>query len=84
MKPIKFPGCNVEFGKDQKEYLPLPSHRANDGCVTTCWKLSLKERLIVLLSGKVFIQILTFNQALQPMLPLVNNPIEIPTGRKGF
>lgn len=25
MKPVKFPGCNTIFGKDQPQYLPLPA-----------------------------------------------------------
>lgn len=77
MKPIEFPGFNITFAKDQPEYLPLPAHiNKEEGIVTTCWNLSFLERIKILLGGKFYIRVLTFNKPLQPILPLVENPIE--------
>ena len=67
MKPIEFLGCNCVYAKDQPEYIPLPAHKSKEGEVTTCWKLSLKERLTVLFKGKLYLSVLTFNKPLQPL-----------------
>ena len=70
MKPIKFPECNVEFAKNQPEYLSLPAHRCpNDarGQIVVCWRLSFRERAILLFTGRLWHSILTFNKPLQPV-----------------
>lgn len=69
MKPIHFPEANIVFAKDQPEYEPLPAFREKGerGEVITCHKLSFKERLIILFSGKVWLAMLTFNQPLTPI-----------------
>ena len=67
MIPIKFKGMNTVFAKDQPEYLPLPAHREEGGQVTTCWKLSIIERVQVLFKGTLWLRTLTFNQPLQPL-----------------
>jgi hypothetical protein len=69
MKPIEFEGQNGVFAKDQPEYLPLPGHITKEGVVTSCWKLSVKERLQILLHGKIWFHTHTFNHPLQPQLP---------------
>jgi len=74
MKPIEFKERNVVYAKDQPEYLSLPAHRMEDGEVITCWKLTLRERLKVLFTGRFWICLLTFNQPLQPVRPDVNKP----------
>jgi hypothetical protein len=68
MKPISFPQANTTYATDQPEYLPLPAHRSADlvGQVTSCWALTWRERLSVLLRGRVFLSVWTFNQPLQP------------------
>ena len=76
MKPIKFKGCNSLYAKDQPEYRPLPAHKSLEGIVTSCWSLSILERVKALLFGRVYIQNLTFNQPLQPQLLSVSNPIK--------
>jgi len=79
MKPI-FPAIPnlpaVIYAKDQPEYLPLPAHRSEDGCVTTRWRLTWKERLQLLFSGELYLQILTFNDPLQPTKMSTELPIE--------
>jgi len=68
MEPITFDQQNVVFAEDQPEYLPLPAWRGPppDGPVVSCWKLSWRERLEVLVGGKVWLKLLTFGSPLQP------------------
>jgi len=66
MNPIEFKEVNVTYAKDQPEYLPLPVHKSKSGDVTSCWALSWKERLMVLIHGKVWLNLMTFNKPLQP------------------
>ena len=75
MNVIDFDECNTIYAKDQPEYLPLPSHKTDEGVVTSCWGLSLKERLKVLFTGKIFLQVRTFNKPLQPLKLATDNPI---------
>jgi len=75
MKIIEFKECNTVYAKDQPQYLPLPAHKTKDGVVTSCWGFNLKERLVVLFTGRVFLQTLTFNNPLQPLKMSVTNPI---------
>lgn len=74
MKVIRFKECNFVYAEDQPEYLNLPCHKAKDGMVTSCWKFSLLERIKMILSGKIYLQVLTFNKPLQPLKMLVNKP----------
>ena len=75
MKAVKFKECNVVYAENQPEYLSLPCHKTEDGELTTCWWFSFKERLLVLLFGKVYLSILTFNEPLQPLKMNVSNPV---------
>ena len=72
MKAIKFKECNTVYAKNQSEYYSLPVHRTDDGVVTSCWQLSFRQRLKVLITGHIFLQILTFNKPLQPLKMSVN------------
>ena len=75
MQPVKFKEQNCIYAQNQPEYLPLPAHKSEDGIVTTCWKLSWIERLIVLINGRFWGQFMTFNKPLQPQRPSVRNPL---------
>lgn len=74
MKLIEFPEQTLVIAKDQPQYQPLPAYRFQDrrgkleGRIACCWQLSWKERLQLLFTGRVWHQILTFNQPLQPQL----------------
>lgn len=78
MKPIEFKEQNTVFGEGQKEYLPLPAYVDPDpeGYVITCWRLSIKERLAVLLSGCLWLSQMSFHEPLQPQL-IVTSKYEI-------
>ena len=79
MKPISpvIPGHSIPevvYAKDQPQYLPLPSIREPDGCVTTRWKLTWKERLKILFHGCIYHVQLTFNSPIQPIRMGVDPP----------
>ena len=74
MDIVDFPESNSVYGKGQQEYLPLPAYKHMDGEINTCWKPSLKERFIILFSGKIWLSVLTFNSPLQPVKVSVYKP----------
>lgn len=76
MRLIEFPEQTVIYAEDQPEYKPLPAHHFNnaEGRIACCWQLSWRERFQVFLSGKIWHQILTFNDPLQPQLLTVSPP----------
>lgn len=85
MTPVDFPERNIEIAKNQPEYLTLPAHFAQDregraqGRSTFCWKLSWRERLKVLFSGRIWQSSLTFGHPLQPQLVSADKPdMELP------
>lgn len=68
MKPVEFTEQNVVFAKDQPEYQPLPAFRNDSvqGEVVSCWQLSFSERLRILITGKLWVSLMTFNKPLTP------------------
>jgi hypothetical protein len=67
MRPVEFAGQNCTYAADQPEYQPLPARRMEDGMVTSCWKLTWRERLRALWTGRIWCDTLTFNRPLQPL-----------------
>lgn len=69
MNTIKFPEQNKVYAENQPEYNPLPVYdRKNEtGEQVSCWHLTWKERFKLLITGKIWLSVLTFNQALQPL-----------------
>lgn len=69
MKPIKFKEVTKIYAEDQPEYIPLPVHaRKNiNGEVISCHKLTFRERLKILFTGKIWCSVWTFNKPLQPI-----------------
>lgn len=76
MKAVTFKGVNAVYGVGQDEYLDLPSHKDDEGIVTTCYQLSLMERIKILIMGRIWFSVMTFNNPLQPQRPSVSNPVE--------
>lgn len=68
MKPVAFKHQNIVFAKDQPEYQQLPALKFDDptGEVVSCWELSFKERLRVLIFGRVWLSLRCFNKPLTP------------------
>lgn len=77
MKLVEFPEQTIVVAKDQPQYNSLPAHRvANDprGTLICCWKVPWWERLAILITGRIWHQVLTFNEPLQPQLLLAEKP----------
>lgn len=76
MEIIPFPEQTTVYAKDQPQYRPLPAYRFGDdeGRIACCWSLSWRERFLVLFTGRIWQQVLTFNRALQPQLLTVEKP----------
>lgn len=74
MKPINFKEQNIVYAENQPEYLPLPAFKNNSdqGEVISCWKLTFYERLKIFLTGKLYVELLTFNKPLTPNYFTVN------------
>ena len=76
MKPIKFKEANVTFAENQPEYLPLPAWKGEDGIVISCWQLNWMERFKLLINGRIWLRMLTFNKPLQPNRLDVDRPFK--------
>jgi len=74
MKPVKFKYQNTVFAKDQPEYQPLPALKIEgpEGHVISCWGLSFKERIKVLLFGRIWVCLMSFNKPLMPIYLATN------------
>jgi len=86
MKPIAFKNSNTVYAKDQPEYLDLPALRMENGQVTSLWSLSWIERIRILLSGRMFFTVWTFNNPLQPQRPHLDlsEVVKIPEPVEGW
>lgn len=79
-----FPGQDrrrVTFAADQPQYNPLPAVIDSDGVVHTRWQLTEDERRAILDGACITLSIMTFGQALQPVLLAiegVGERIEVP------
>lgn len=77
MNATEFEERTVLLAKDQPQYNPLPAHcdpRDPEGRITFCWSPSLRERLKILVTGRIWHQVLTFGGPLQPQLLLADKP----------
>ena len=74
MKIIEFPEQTSVYAKDQPQYRPLPCYKTEDGTVYCCWEVTFLERVKILLTGKLWHSIMTFNKPLQPQLLMVEKP----------
>ena len=74
MKPVKFKHQNIVFAENQPEYTPLPALKLDspEGEVVSCWKLSFKERIQVLIFGRIWMSLMSFNKPLTPSYLSVN------------
>lgn len=75
MKPIKWKHSNKVYAENQKEYMPLPAltfENDSQGNVISCWRLNWREKLLILFTGKVYLNLLSFNKPLTPSYLAVN------------
>ncbi len=64
----------IVFAKDHPEYKPLPAYKI-DGHVLTRWHGSWTDRLRFLLTGSMWLWIITNDQLLQPVLLTTETPV---------
>ena len=73
MKPIPFPEQTLVVAKDQPQYRPIPAHYDHKArTLTAVWRLTFRERLKVLFTGKLWHQV--FDMPLQPVKLTVDKP----------
>ena len=60
-------GGHIVYAADQPEYQPLPVWRKPGGQVISRWRLSWRERLAALVGRDLYVEVLTFNDPLQPI-----------------
>ena len=71
-KPVE--GTSLVYGADQPEYLPLPAWR-RDHRVITRWRLSWRERIAAVLGRSLYMEVMTFGQPIQPILPTFSEAV---------
>jgi len=74
MKLIEFKHQNIIYVKKQPQYMNLPALKTNptNKEVVSCWKMSPRERIHALLTGKVYASLMTLNE---PITPFYLSPI---------
>lgn len=79
MQPASFKGQNVVIAENQPEYLPLPAffHQDEVGTSTSCWKLSILERIVLLFTGRLWVSTMTFGKPFLPQFMSVVKPTAI-------
>ena len=77
MIPIEFPEQTIVWAKDQPPYLPLPAY-TDDEQTISCWRLTWRERFMVLVKGQLWLRQMNFGRALQPQSPSIESPF-VPT-----
>ena len=75
MKAVKFDESNCIYAENQEGYSPLPAHRNINGVITTCWELSKDDLTELFKTNKVYVQIATFNEPLQPINLTIEKPV---------
>ena len=82
MKPVspvlptqKTASAEVVYAANQPQYLPLPAVRTDDGMVTTRWRMDWSDRIRALITGNIYLQVLTFNNPLQPVKVMTREPM---------
>lgn len=77
MKPVSpvIPGIDeIKIAEHQEEYETLPAIVTSDGYVISRWRLSWRERLVVLFEGNIYLSCLTFGRPVQPVILEVDSP----------
>jgi hypothetical protein len=68
MKPIEFPEQSTVIAKDQPQYIPFPAFIDDgpQGAVVFCVGLTWKERITLLITGKLWCSLLCFHKPVTP------------------
>jgi hypothetical protein len=73
VKPVEFPEQTIIWAKNQPPYFPLPAYTDEKETIS-CWKLTLTERIKILLFGRLWLRQMNFGGPLQPQSPTVERP----------
>ncbi len=73
MRPVKFNEQNIVWAENQPPYLPLPAHTTENETIS-CWSLTVRERLKILFTGRLWLRQMNHGQPLQPQLVTVDTP----------
>jgi hypothetical protein len=71
--PIEFPEQTIIWAKNQPPYLPLPAY-TDETQTISCWRLSWRERFMVVVKGQLWLRQMNFGCALQPQSPSIESP----------
>lgn len=77
MKPASpvLAGCaEIVIAENQPPYDPIRAVVVDPATILTRWKLSWRERLVVLFSGNVYLYVMTFGKPLQPLAMQAEKP----------
>lgn len=79
MKAIPFKEQTTVAAKEQPQYNPLPCHinSSPNGEVTTCWKLTWPERIKLLCTGKMWMQLLMFRDTMGNLKPITPSRLSV-------
>jgi len=75
MRLIEFEEQNAIIAENQDEYENMPAH-VFDNQLVCCWKLSMRERIKILFTGKIWHFILTGKKPVQPQALTTEYPFE--------
>lgn len=70
LKAVPFTEAPTNYAENQPEYNTLPTFAyPNDpqGKIVICWKLTWRQRVVLLLTGRLWHTVMTFNKPLQPI-----------------
>lgn len=87
MKPVKFRGMVPQRRAAISEYPILAAGFGRDerrGEIVNCWRMNFLERLYVLLTGRVWVRVMTFRREIHPYALTVIKPYLRGEVRKGM
>lgn len=64
----------VTYATHQRQYIPLPTRRSEDGDVVSRWRPNFWARLALLFGADIYLTVLTFGAALQPVKVSLEKP----------
>lgn len=70
MKAVRFPECNTVFAEgneDHETYAFVDNSKKGNKDIVSCYRLSFLERLLVMVTGRMWVNITSFNGKLHPM-----------------
>ena len=73
MRPVEFPEHTMVWAKDQLPYIQLPAY-TDERETISLWRLTWRERIKMLFTGRLWLRQRNFGAPLQPQRPSVDSP----------